>query len=421
MVDNDTLPHTQHEPASGSRAHTMVRRAPGLLWERASASEEAELATHEAEERCEQALQETRDAEAWDRLQEHKAAEAKAKSRQSRAVKKFTLEVVVADRHGNELATATLEGDTEHDDSPRVTFGLSTQMVVNAEVDADACNADVTVGDNAGDEEVHNAQEESDAETETVGMVAPPVTLELETLEDILSSAVCREWFQWWSENQIDNDMVEAKFGKLVLETFEINRAMIEMAEASQVDKVFLPARGGAVPVEPAATTGGGDSSSSGADSHAGCSDADLAASRALAARSMEEDGEGVGRSGLQGDGAVRQWHLPKLEREEAGHAEVAEPSAKLRRVGVTTDGGCEAGGVGAVETAAAGEDVGSAGLPTQEVLGDTQMDAVPAADAVIEGDDETGMRPSMSTTEGAAAGSSSTERGRRGQMDLSH
>ena len=437
VVDDDTLPHTQGEPATSTAAHTMVQRAPGLPWERATASEEEEFAAHEADERLEKELQRARDEDAWNRLQEQKGAEDKARASQQwddwalrsemarpirwRPVKRFKLEVSVTDRDGSELATATLQGETEQDDSPQVTFGLHTEiangMTETEEQHVDGM-AEETCAQEHGQDKVKG--EGSEAETEPVGMIPPPVTSDLENLDDILTSTMCREWFQWWSDGKVDNGMVESKFGKRVLETFLINRAMIEMDEASQVDKELLPDRsceelGG----QAAAGVGASDSSTSGGDSNAGFSDAKLGAHRGLAAGSMEEDGEGVGWPGPAGDGVVRRWYFPNRDR--GAKAALAEEASDTRVRMASTEINEENLASGSGTTAATADVVGFADMPPQDVLTDTQMDALLGADMDVNEDGEGEGRPDASTTEGAAEGSSSSDRGRGRQLDLSH
>ena len=146
---------------------------------------------------------------------------------------------------------------------------------------------------------------------------------DLTTLEDVLSTTLCREWFDLWCADQIEDGLVEAKFGKKVLETFEINRAMIEMDEASQLDKNFLLADDAGGPgagngqeqrglkrshegQEEHRGGGIGSSSSSGGDSHAGMSDGNLGSRWRLAAQLAEADGEGIGWPGPEGDGRAQ-------------------------------------------------------------------------------------------------------------------
>ena len=150
----------------------------------------------------------------------------------TRPIKRFRLEVAVKDKDGNELATTTLEGDTEAEDSPQVVLGLRTELV-QGEAPPESPSPQGLAEGLEGEDATKGGAAASDAETEMLTEQAHPAHEDLATLEDILSSTLCREWFQWWNANQIDDGMVEAKFGKKVLETFEINRAMIEMVESS--------------------------------------------------------------------------------------------------------------------------------------------------------------------------------------------
>ena len=398
VVDNETLPHTQ------------VERLP---WERATESEEAELRAHEEDERQERELQNKHDEAIWTKHQEQKEAEEIAKaSRQwddwamqtemaqqsrTRPVKRFKLEISAVDRDKNELATTTLEGDTEMDDSPQVTFGLHTEVVQRdageqAEGEEDARKEDKAV----------NKDLPSEAETEPTAMIPPPLTADLENLEDVLTSTMCREWFQWWSEGKVDNNMVEAKFGSKVLETFEINRAMIEMDEASQIDREGLQ-RVCAMEMEEAGA-GVGESSASG-DSNAGFSDGNLAAG-GLGTADYANDGEGVGWPGPEGDGKVRQRYFPKSEGTVA--ARQAEETQRAEQDEVNAEN--------ADVVANAALPGPSAGDTDQEqVLVDTQLDALPGSEMDVA---DGALLPAESTTE---RGSSSTDRGRSRQSDLSH
>ena len=416
VVDNETLPHTQAEQATGSAGHTMVQRAPGLPWERATAREEAELRAHEEDERQERELQREHDEAVWKKHQEQKEAEEIARASQQwddwamraemaqqtrmRPVKRFKLEISVLDRDRNELATTMLEGDTEMDDSPQVTFGLHTEVVHH-----DAGEEQVEGEEEAQrDNKAMDKDNPSEAETEPTAMIAPPLTADLENLDDVLTSTMCREWFQWRSEGKVDNNMVEAKFGKRVLETFEINRAMIEMDEASQIDKEMLQGSCAAeMEAERGTGAGVGGSSASG-DSNAGFSDANLAAG-GTGAEGNADDGEGVGWPGPEGDGKVRQWHFPGSE----GTTETRQVEGTSR----AEEDEINAENTDAVASAAL------AGASTndeqEQVLVDTQLDALLGSEMDV-ADDES--RPAGNTTEG---GSNSSDRGRSRQRDLSH
>ena len=139
--------------------------------------------------------------------------------------------------------------------------------------------------------------------------------------------------------------MVVKKWGQQVLDTFVINRAMVEMDEVAQVDKDFVDTGLKAAPEMSQGSLGqvGGESnaagvlssasSSCGGDSHAGCSDANLENRWTLPpgqALCAQADGSGEGWVGAEGDRAVRQWLCPKPSTEKSGEADAvegAEPS----------------------------------------------------------------------------------------------
>ena len=351
VVENDTLPHTQ-AGSSTPQGVTLVRRTPEGPWEKASTGEEEELRAHDADEQQQREGQQRHDECIWETMQKQKEEERKARASQSwddwamtsemegatrsRPVKKFRLDVTVKDKEGNELATTVLEGDTETDDVPQVVLGMQTEIV-----ETEAAPASPSSTSPHGRAQELGAEDEagaSEAETIAVAAQACPELSDLATLEDVLASTMRREWFDLWCCNQVDSEMVERKFGRKILETFEINRAMIEMDEASQVDRDFIQQnqanegmgmamtgplagvnKGSKMSnVVPAAeeAEGGGSSSASGGDSHAGMSDMNLKNQGSVAAegqvRGELEDGEGVGWPGPAGDGKVRQWMFPK-------------------------------------------------------------------------------------------------------------
>ena len=326
-----------------------------------------------------------------------------AQQTRTRPVKRFKLEISVMDRDRNELATTTLEGDTEMDDSPQVTFGLHTEVVHH-----DAGEEQVGEEEEARrDNKAMDKDNPSEAETEPTAMIAPPLTADLENLDDVLTLTMCREWFQWWSEGKVDNNMVEAKFGKRALETFEINRAMIEMDEASQIDKEMLQGSCAAeMEAERGTGAGVGGSSASG-DSNASLSDANLAAG-ATGAEGNVDDGEGVGWPGPGGDGKIRQWYFPGSEGSEGTmETRQVEGTSRAEKDEINAEN------TDAVASAALAE--ASTNDEQEQVLVDTQLDALPGSEMDV-ADDES--RPAGSTTEG---GSSFFDRGRSRQRDLSH
>ena len=263
----------------------------------------------------------------------------------SRVTKHFKVEVMVRDEEGNELAVSSLEGETEEDDSPQIAFSLRTNLVRAAQAHGTPVSEVTRPSlDEEGQQDADADAAASEAETIPVEARAPMVDEDLTMLDDVLTTTLCREWFDRWCANQIDDGLVVAKFGKKVLETFEINRAMIEMDEASQVDRNFLLAndpggpearkdqeqRGMKRPHGAQEGDGGGgigSSSSSGGDSHAGMSDGNLGSRWRLTAKD-EGDGEGVGWPGPEGDGKVRQEDCWPRGRHDGGSADGCGPAA---------------------------------------------------------------------------------------------
>ena len=290
-VMNESLPNTQLGGASGS-ADVMVRRRPEGPLEEATATEIEELRQHDELERDERLTQQEHDRWLWDMVEEQKRHEERAKRHQQwedwavqsemdrgsrqRPLKKFRLQVVVLDKEGNELATADMHGPVGMHETPQVNFVLSMETVMEEErQQLEQCEVEQEreQGEDGG------APPTSDAETVPVAVPDPLLELEVTALEDIVSTTLCREWFRLWCAGHVDDDMVLKKWGQQVLDTFEINKAMVEMGESSQVDRLLVGEGSSAENDVSKTGVGAGEvsgSSNSGGDSCAGCSEANL-------------------------------------------------------------------------------------------------------------------------------------------------
>ena len=292
-VPDDTLPPTQVGGATGSGSmhagqacgsgDVLVQRKPQGPWEPATEAEQAELEKHDEEVKQEQLQQQQHDAWLWSKVEEQKEQERRASQHQAwedwvvgdemakspgRPTKRFRLQVAVVDKDGNELATADLRGPTGANDTPQVNFVMSMESMTEGPLRAGSIDVP-----------------QSEATTEPVNQVPDPLHMyQLEELEDIVSSTMCREWFRLWCDGQVDDDMVVNKWGQQVLDTFVINRAMVEMDTAAQVDKDLVNTSLATVGLDASQAAGCGQaagalssaSSCSGGDSNAGCSDANL-------------------------------------------------------------------------------------------------------------------------------------------------
>ena len=312
-VANDSLSETQVGGACGS-GDILVRRHPSGPLEEATKSEIEELRQHEADSREAQQAQEQHDVWMWNRIEEQKLEEERAKRHQAwedwavrtemdatprkREANRFRLQVVVVDKDGNELATSDMRGPVHSNEIPQVNFVMSMET------------EEAALTNNEGQEEL--AMPNSDAETVPVQVPEPLLDLDLTELEDVVSSTLCREWFRLWCDNHIDDDMVIKKWGQQVLDTFVINRAMVEMDTEAQVDKEFVDM---APPEDNEGNQEGmADANVAGvltpASSGANLGDRwRLPPGQAL---HVADDGSGVGWPGPGGDGHVRQWLLPR-------------------------------------------------------------------------------------------------------------
>ena len=126
---------------------------------------------------------------------------------------------------GNELARATVQGDTETNENPQIQFGVSTEVV---QVPIEMDEGDEGHQKGRGGAESNQREEEPEAidqgkgDQQAEGSEAD--TVMIEALENVISSGMCREMYRLWCSHEIDDEMVLKKYGKQVLETFEINR-----------------------------------------------------------------------------------------------------------------------------------------------------------------------------------------------------
>ena len=400
-VLNDTLPNTQLGGASAS-SDVMVRRRPDGPLEEATKEECEELRARDEDDKQAMLSQQEHDRWLWDTIEEQKRQEDRAKRHQQwedwavksemdklprhRPLKRFRLQVVVVDRDGNELATTDLQGPVGKSEVPQVNFVLSMETVPELEQQVEQVQ---------GAEQGEEGREDGPSEAETMPVHVPEPLLDMEVteLDDIVSSTLCREWFRLWCADQVDDEMVVGKWGRQVLDTFVINKAMIEMEEASQIDTLLvetgLEQQSGSVGEgHPGGSANG--SSDSGGDSNAGLSEANLGDRWRMAPGSalrVQDEGQGVGWEG-PAEGPVRQWQWPKPGER---HVEAAPEEGLASQVDpVETQIMDVESGLGA-----------EAGEPAVELA------VAPGAENVdVEG--------------GVARGTSSTE-GQTGQLDLKH
>ena len=324
-VLNDTLPNTQLGGASAS-SDVMVRRRPDGPLEEATQEECEELRAHDEEDKQAMLSQQEHDGWLWDAIEEQKRQEARAKRHQQwedwavksemdkpprqRPLKRFRLQVVVVDKDGNELATTDLQGPVGADTVPQVNFVLNVETVPEPEQQQLEQASEVEQGE--------EGREDGPSEADTVPVHVPEPLLDMEVveLEDIVSSTLCREWFRLWCADQVDDDMVVGKWGQQVLDTFVINKAIIEMEEASQVDTLLVETGQAQQPKSMEEEYPDGDasgSSASGGDSNAGLSEANLGNRGRMAPGSAllsQDEGQGVGWE-RPAEGSVEQWQLP--------------------------------------------------------------------------------------------------------------
>ena len=254
VVVEDTQQDKQ-EKASSSE-DVMVRRTPRGEWERATESEKAELARHDADTKAEEERQAAHDEQMWSANEASRAREwdewalrtEMENSTKSRPLKKFKVRVTVTDADHNELATANLTGEVETDDTPQVSITVQEEIVQapcnenQKEQDQQQPEGKRAEGeDNIG---IENGEGEAD-QSETVVATSreeeddidAAINADITDLGDIMESVMGRQWFQLYVDRQVDAEMVRKRWGAAALEVFQVNRDMMELMEAVQKDK----------------------------------------------------------------------------------------------------------------------------------------------------------------------------------------
>ena len=251
----------QKEPASSSD-DVLVQRQPGGRWEAATDREKEELASHDAAVEEEAALQAEHDAHLWANHQAAEQAE-RAGPHETRPLKKFKVRVTVTDSDHNELAVADLAGEVAVNDVPQVNLVVQEQ-VVQAMVEAEGDAVEATDEGNARAGDQRDAEEARDGpgapdeggQTETEAVASPAMAgaaqLDMQDVEvdgdltdlgAILETVMGRQWFQLYVQKEVDDDMVRRRWGASVLEVFQVNRDMMELADEKAREKALKEAR----------------------------------------------------------------------------------------------------------------------------------------------------------------------------------
>ena len=236
---------TQREQASSS-GDVLVQRQPGMPWEKATKEEKDELSRHDAELKEEEDLQAERDEELW---QSHQAAEARTwdewamrteleDTTRMRPLKRFRVKIAVTDSEHNELAVADLRGEVDIHDVPQVNVVVQERVVqVPAQEEPDVQPAPA----------IHNATEARQAEegkeddqAETVAVASPTGDMDegvdenMTDLGAIMETVMGRQWFQLFTQRQVDAEMVKKRWGAAVLEIFQVNRDMMDLVDEQE-------------------------------------------------------------------------------------------------------------------------------------------------------------------------------------------
>ena len=246
---------TQREQASSS-GDVLVRRRPGEPWTEATKEEKDELRRHDDEVRAEETRQAEHDEWLW---QNHQAMEARSwdewamktemeGATRQRPLKRFRVKIAVTDSEHNELAVADLRGEVDVRDVPQVNVVVQERIVqvpVQEELEQQQESGDTSAeGKGNGEEKVTLEGKKEDAaeddRAETVAVASPAeemdeiVDNEMTDLEAILETVMGREWFQLFVHRQVDAEMVRKRWGTTVLEIFQVNRDMMDMAEEQE-------------------------------------------------------------------------------------------------------------------------------------------------------------------------------------------
>ena len=234
---------------AAAAGQVMVQRRPQGPWEPATRLEEEELARKDADDEQVRVQQQQHDEELW---AAHQAAKARdwddwavdsemnnPSSPRARPSKRYKIRVSVMDKDHNELDTADMEAEVDEGDVPVVTVAMQNVTAQNeGEVDRPeertALEKAVTTKGEGKPEASDEDQAETELVEETEGNLDEMVNAELTDLGSILDTVMGREWSQLFVQRQVDEDMVVKRWGRAVLEVFEVNRAMVEMNKEIQ-------------------------------------------------------------------------------------------------------------------------------------------------------------------------------------------
>ena len=178
-----------------------------------------------------------------------------------RPLKRFRVKISVMDSEHNELAVADLKGEVDIHDVPQVNVIVQERVVQvpvqdeqdemeqqqqaldDSRRDKGAGSEDETKGEGKSDMDINqgnHAGGDDDDRAETLAVPPPAgevdeiVDEEMTDLEAILETVMGRQWFQLFVQREVDAEMVRKRWGPTVLEVFQVNRDMMDMAEEQE-------------------------------------------------------------------------------------------------------------------------------------------------------------------------------------------
>ena len=155
-----------------------------------------------------------------------------------RPLKRFRVKIAVTDSEHNELAVADLRGEVDINDVPQVNVAVQERIVqVPAPEDPDAPQALAT----RNATEAGQAEEgKEDDQAETVAVASPTGDMDegvdenMTDLSAIMETVMGRQWFQLFTQRQVDAEMVKQRWGAAVLEIFQVNRDMMDLVDEQE-------------------------------------------------------------------------------------------------------------------------------------------------------------------------------------------
>ena len=126
------------------------------------------------------------------------------------------------------------------------------EQVVQAMVEAEGDAVEATDEGNARAGDRRDAEEEGAGAPEEGGLteteaVASPTMAgaagDITDLGAILETVMGRQWFQLYVQKDVDDDMVRRRWGASVLEVFQVNRDMMDLADERAKEKALKEAR----------------------------------------------------------------------------------------------------------------------------------------------------------------------------------